>query len=100
MYISVYLFKSLYRNHEEVEPLPLEILLPKLYRVSIKASKDSDKVKCNAVRALGSILYLCPNKSILTDTSSGLEALINCAILGNDMKVSKCVTYINRRFEV
>ncbi|CAD1470197.1 unnamed protein product [Heterotrigona itama] len=74
------------KNHEEVEPIPLEVLLPKIYQVSIKASKDNDKVKCNAVRALGSILYLCPNKNILKDTSSGLEALINCATIGNDMK--------------
>lgn len=79
-----------------MEPLPLEILLPKLYQVSIKASKDSDKVKCNAVRALGSILYLCSNKHILSDTLSGLEALINCAILGNDMKVNEnTITYVN-----
>ncbi|XP_034188808.2 HEAT repeat-containing protein 6 isoform X2 [Osmia lignaria lignaria] len=74
-------------NEEVVEPIPLEIVLPKIYQVSIKGSKDSDKVKCNAVRALGSILNLCPDKHILNDTSSGLEALINCAILGNDMKV-------------
>ncbi|XP_003705551.3 HEAT repeat-containing protein 6 [Megachile rotundata] len=74
-------------QEELVEHIPLEILLPKIYQVSIKASKDSDKVKCNAVRALGSILYLCSDKHILNDTSSGLEALINCAILGNDMKV-------------
>ncbi|XP_078038753.1 HEAT repeat-containing protein 6 isoform X2 [Augochlora pura] len=71
----------------EAEPLPLEILLPKLYQISLKASKDSDKVKCNAVRALGTILNVCPEKHILNDTSSGLEALINCAISGHDMKV-------------
>lgn len=65
------------------------MLLPQIYQVSIKASNDNDKVKCNAVRALGSILYLCPNKHILKDTSSGLEALINCATVGNDMKVHK-----------
>lgn len=84
------------RNYNETEPLPLEILLPKLYRVSIKASKDSDKVKCNAVRALGSILHLCPDKHILSDTSAGLEALINCATLGNDMKVNEnIIAHIN-----
>ncbi|XP_043250124.1 HEAT repeat-containing protein 6 isoform X1 [Colletes gigas] len=75
------------KNNEEMEPLPLEVLLPKLYQVSIKATKDSDKVKCNIVRALGSILHLCPTKHILGDTLSGLKALINCATLGNDMKV-------------
>lgn len=63
-------------------------MLPKLYHVSIKAAKDNDKVKCNAVRAIGSILYLCPQKDILSDTTLGLDALIKCAVLGNDMKVS------------
>lgn len=72
----------------------MEILLPKIYQISIKASKDNDKVKCNAVRALGSILYLCSNKHILKDTSPGLETLISCATVGNDMKVCK-LKYIN-----
>lgn len=77
-----------FRQHEEVEPLPLDVLLPKLYHVSVKAAKDNDKVKCNAVRAIGGILYLCPSKHVLPDTTSGLDALIKCAVLGNDMKVS------------
>lgn len=74
------------------------MLLPKLYQVSVKAAKDNDKVKCNAVRAIGSILYLCPQKHILFDTTLGLNALIKCAILGNDMKVSLTIIlkiYIN-----
>ncbi|XP_033340999.2 HEAT repeat-containing protein 6 isoform X1 [Megalopta genalis] len=74
-------------RNDEAEPLPLEILLPKLYQISLKASKDSDKVKCNAVRALGTILNVCPKKHILNDTFSGLVALINCATTGHDMKV-------------
>lgn len=53
-------------------------------------------MKCNAVRALGSILHLCPDKHILSDTSAGLEALINCATLGNDMKVNEnIIAHIN-----
>ncbi|XP_011690011.1 PREDICTED: HEAT repeat-containing protein 6 isoform X2 [Wasmannia auropunctata] len=75
------------KQHEEVEPFPLEDLLPKLYLISVKAAKDNDKVKCNAVRAIGTILYLCPQKHILSDTTLGLDALIKCAVLGNDMKV-------------
>ncbi|KAL0109338.1 hypothetical protein PUN28_014428 [Cardiocondyla obscurior] len=75
------------KQHEDVEPLLLEDLLPKLYHVSVIAAKDNDKVKCNAVRAIGTILYLCPRKCILSDTTLGLDALIKCAILGNDMKV-------------
>ncbi|XP_018349756.1 PREDICTED: HEAT repeat-containing protein 6 isoform X2 [Trachymyrmex septentrionalis] len=75
------------KQHEDVEPFPLEDLLPKLYHISVKATKDNDKVKCNAVRAIGTILYLCPQKYILSDTTIGLDALIKCAVLGNDMKV-------------
>ncbi|XP_011066622.1 PREDICTED: HEAT repeat-containing protein 6 isoform X3 [Acromyrmex echinatior] len=74
-------------THEDVEPFPLEDLLPKLYHISVKATKDNDKVKCNAVRAIGTILHLCPQKHILSDTTIGLDALIKCAVLGNDMKV-------------
>ncbi|KAG7209059.1 hypothetical protein KM043_015216 [Ampulex compressa] len=75
------------KTQDDSEPLPLDVLLPKLYQVSIQASKDSDKVKCNAVRALGTILHLCPERHILHDISLGLDTLITCAILGNDMKV-------------
>ncbi|XP_020281763.1 HEAT repeat-containing protein 6 isoform X2 [Pseudomyrmex gracilis] len=78
---------SRHKQHEEIEPLSLDVLLPKLYYVSVKAAKDNDKVKCNAVRAIGGILYLCPSKHVLPDTTSGLDALIKCAVLGNDMKV-------------
>jgi hypothetical protein len=70
-----------------VEPVPLNIVLPKLYKTSIKSAQDNEKVKCNAVRAIGNIMYLCKKKSILDDTSSGLDVLINCAVTGNDMKV-------------
>ncbi|XP_015177159.1 PREDICTED: HEAT repeat-containing protein 6 isoform X2 [Polistes dominula] len=73
--------------NEDMEPILFDILLPKIYQATITATKDSAKVKCNAVRALGIILYICPDREILKDTSSGLEALINCAVLGNDMKV-------------
>ncbi|KAJ8687142.1 hypothetical protein QAD02_022936 [Eretmocerus hayati] len=74
-------------DNVEVESIPLETILPKLYRTSTKAAQDNEKVRCNAVRAIGNILYLCPDQSILQDTSMGLEALINCATTGNDMKV-------------
>lgn len=76
-----------------MEPIPLEIAIPKLYKTSVKAAQDHEKVKCNAVRAIGKIIYLCPDKSILQDTSSGLDALINCATVGNDMKVLKLIFF-------
>lgn len=77
-----------HRGNDEIEPIPLEDVLPRLHQASVKASKDHDKVKCNAVRAVGSTLYLCPDRTILKDTSHGLDALINCAVTGNDMKVN------------
>ena len=78
---------NVFRNNEDFELLQLDIVLPKLYKTSVKAAQDNEKVRCNAVRAIGNIIYLCPDNSILPDTSLGLEALINCAITGNDMKV-------------
>ncbi|XP_001604646.2 HEAT repeat-containing protein 6 [Nasonia vitripennis] len=74
-------------SNKDVEPIPLEIVLPKLYKTSVKAAKDNEKVKSNAVRAIGNILFLCPDRSIINDTSSAFEALITCATMGNDMKV-------------
>ncbi|XP_058793535.1 HEAT repeat-containing protein 6 [Phymastichus coffea] len=74
-------------NKLEVEPIPLEIVLPKLYKATVKAAQDHEKVKCNAVRAIGNVLYLCSDKSFLPDTSVGLSALIDSATTGNDMKV-------------
>ncbi|KAI4497349.1 hypothetical protein M0802_007596 [Mischocyttarus mexicanus] len=71
----------------DMEPISFDLFLSKIYQTSIIAAKDNDKVKCNAVRALGSILYFCPDREILKDTSSGLDALINCAVSGNNMKV-------------
>ena len=70
-----------------MEPLPLDILLPKIYEVSVKATKDNDKVKWNATRALGNVLFLSWENSFLGDTTEGLEALIQCASVGNDQKV-------------
>lgn len=70
-----------------MEQISLEVALPQLYKTSIKAGQDHEKVKCNAVRAIGNIMFLCKDKSILRDTSCGLDILINCATIGNDMKV-------------
>ncbi|XP_051170043.1 HEAT repeat-containing protein 6 isoform X2 [Leptopilina boulardi] len=74
-------------NNTELETIQLDILLPKIYESSVKAAKDSDKVKCNITRVIGSILYLSSNCQILADTSEGLESLIECATLSNDQKV-------------
>lgn len=41
-----------------------DLLLQKLFTTSIKACQDSDKVKSNAVRALGNILRYLPIRSL------------------------------------
>ncbi|XP_043469715.1 HEAT repeat-containing protein 6 isoform X2 [Leptopilina heterotoma] len=74
-------------KNAELESLQINILLPKIYETSVKAAKDSDKVKCNITRVIGSILYLSFNCQALRDTSEGLESLIECATLSNDQKV-------------
>ncbi|XP_034940247.1 HEAT repeat-containing protein 6 isoform X3 [Chelonus insularis] len=71
----------------DIESLSLDRLLPDLYKVSLKAAQDNNKVKCNALRAIGNILCLCQDLEISCDISSGIDILIKCAITGNDMKV-------------
>ncbi|EFN65522.1 HEAT repeat-containing protein 6 [Camponotus floridanus] len=48
-------------QHEEIEPFSLEVLLAKLYHISVKAAKDNDKVRWNACRALGLVLSHNPD---------------------------------------
>lgn len=67
----------------------MKTVLPKLYNSSVKAGQDHEKVKCNAVRSIGNIIYLCKDKLTLQNTTHGLDALIDCAINGKDMKVLK-----------
>lgn len=75
------------KDNENIEQLNLDILLPKLYQVSVKASNDNNKVKCNSLRALGNVIYLCNNRDILGDVSAAINVLIESAKTGNDMKV-------------
>ncbi|KAK0158878.1 hypothetical protein PV328_009820 [Microctonus aethiopoides] len=74
-------------NNNDMEPLPLESYLKNLYRVSVKAARDNNKVKCNVLRGVGNIIHLCKDVETLIDVSEGLQALISCATTGNDMKV-------------
>lgn len=58
-----------------------DLLLQKLFTTSIKACQDSDKVKSNAVRALGNILRYLPIRSLAkssfrTSVENGVRALI------------------------
>jgi hypothetical protein len=41
-----------------------DMLLQKLFMTSIKACQDNDKVKSNAVRAVGNILRYLPLRSL------------------------------------
>lgn len=57
-----------------------DLLLQKLFTTSIKACQDSDKVKSNAVRALGNILRYLPIRSLgkyFNKNKHQLEALLN-----------------------
>ena len=76
-------------DNNESEPVQLETLLPRLYKLTVDASRDSCKVKCNIMRAIGAVLRMCSDHQVLEDASEGLEALIRCATLENDMKVRK-----------
>ncbi|KAK0162913.1 hypothetical protein PV327_006643 [Microctonus hyperodae] len=76
-----------HNNTNDMEALPLESFLKNLYRVSVKAAQDNNKVKCNILRAVGNIIHLCKDIETSIDVSEGLQALIACATVGNDMKV-------------
>lgn len=78
-----------------LEPISFETLMPELYERSVKATRDNAKVKSNAVRAIGTILYLCSEKEIIKDSTEGLAALILCASKGFDMKVANKALFIN-----
>ena len=41
-----------------------DMLLQKLFTVAIKSCQDNDKVRSNAVRALGNLLRYLPNRSL------------------------------------
>ncbi|XP_063983533.1 HEAT repeat-containing protein 6 [Diachasmimorpha longicaudata] len=73
--------------NDNVEPFPLDLMLPNLYKTSVKAAQDNNKVKCNALRAVGNVLQLSQGKNILGDVQLALDIFISCATSGNDMKV-------------
>ncbi|XP_011306252.1 HEAT repeat-containing protein 6 [Fopius arisanus] len=80
------LIKQIVNDNVE-PPFPLELILPNLYRTSVKAAQDNNKVKCNALRAVGNVLYLAQGKNLLGDVQPALNVLISSAAGGNDMKV-------------
>ncbi|XP_043282590.1 HEAT repeat-containing protein 6 [Venturia canescens] len=75
------------KNNKTIEPIPEKVLLPRLYTIAIKAAQDNCKVKCNAMRALGSVIRLSTDERIFNDVSAGLEILEKCALSEKDMKV-------------
>ncbi|KAK2165572.1 hypothetical protein LSH36_48g03055 [Paralvinella palmiformis] len=65
--------------------------LLKLFEASIQASRDNDKVKSNAVRAIGNLLRYLPNKCLENSkfqpvTETAIQALVKNISTGN-MKV-------------
>ncbi|XP_015121818.1 HEAT repeat-containing protein 6 [Diachasma alloeum] len=74
-------------NNQLEPPLPLDLMLPNLYKTSVKAAQDNNKVKCNALRAVGNLVHLSQGKNLLGDIQLALDVLISSATSGNDMKV-------------
>lgn len=75
------------KDNKTLEPIPEETLLPRLYSTVVKAGQDDCKVKCNAMRAVGSVIRLSADQQILSDVSAGLTILSRCAGSEKDMKV-------------
>ncbi|XP_014205563.1 HEAT repeat-containing protein 6-like [Copidosoma floridanum] len=48
-------------NLDEPEPIDFISILEKPYTLSVSGARDKDKVRCNAVRAIGNIIYLYQN---------------------------------------
>ncbi|XP_031353548.1 HEAT repeat-containing protein 6-like isoform X2 [Photinus pyralis] len=73
------------------EEIPDHVLL-QLLQIAIQASKDNDKIKVNAVRALGNLLQLVNGETIKQDdfkvaVEEGVDAVIRCCTTGTNMKL-------------
>ncbi|KAK5641733.1 hypothetical protein RI129_010280 [Pyrocoelia pectoralis] len=73
------------------EEIPNHILL-QLLQIAIHVSKDSDKIKVNAIRALGNLLQLVNDEMIKQDefkvaVNEGVSAVIKCCMTGTNMKL-------------
>ncbi|PNF19845.1 hypothetical protein B7P43_G12519 [Cryptotermes secundus] len=76
---------------DDIEDIPTELLL-KLMETSIKVTRDNDKVRSSAVRAVGNFVRLITeemmNKSNFREfNDKAITALVRNATTGNNMKV-------------
>ncbi|KAF5291427.1 hypothetical protein FQR65_LT01738 [Abscondita terminalis] len=79
------------QDDADKEEVPAVLLL-KLLKVAIKISTDNDKVKVNAVRALGNLLQVLTEDMLLENdfiqiVHQSLDALLNNCTTGTNMKV-------------
>ncbi|CAH0563740.1 unnamed protein product [Brassicogethes aeneus] len=85
---------ALFLNHSKLqsdEDLPPDLLL-KLLEASVGGAKDNDKIKMNAMRALGNLLQLFSdnfeqNLSYKTILDNAFSALVKASNTGSNMKV-------------
>lgn len=84
---------ALVLNNEDStkEEIPNDILL-QLLQIAIQVSKDNDKIKVNAIRALGNLLQLVNDEMIKQDAfkiavNEGVSAVIKCCMTGTNMKL-------------
>lgn len=78
------------QGDEDIE----ESLLLKLLQTAVKGASDSDKIKMNAVRAIGNLLQLVngsliAKKEFVQLIESGFAALTKNCTTGSHMKVSR-----------
>ncbi|CAG9838730.1 unnamed protein product [Diabrotica balteata] len=79
------------KTDEGIEEIPRELII-KLIQIGVSSSSDNDKVKMNAVRALGNLIQIV-NKSFLNDLKccqiidEAFDALVKSCITGSNMKV-------------
>ncbi|KAJ8873284.1 hypothetical protein PR048_026918 [Dryococelus australis] len=78
-------------SEEETEDAPVS-LLTQLIECSITAAKDNEKVRCNAVRALGNLLQIMRSDTLEMTTvrelmSQAVHSLVRNATSGTNMKV-------------
>lgn len=75
----------------DMEEFPNSLLL-RLLQITIKIANDNDKIRVNAVRALGNLLQLI-TREFINQTNSrdivekGIDALVKNATVGTHMKV-------------
>lgn len=84
---------NIFSQNEQFEKIP-ESLLLKLLKTAVKGASDLDKIKMNAVRAVGNLLQLVENdfitkKEFMEISEEGLIALTKNCTIGSNMKVSE-----------